>query len=409
MKRPIIIVDPRSSGAELAPAFKAQGIPVIAISLNKIRNRIGYNTDINSKDFDEVIPDQSNIIEKIKSFDPLAIIAGAEAGIPLAEKLALAITPHFSNKNTNIINRLHKAQMQFALHKALIPSLDSLECSSEKEAANWIQKKGYEKSQLIIKPAISAGSERVFHISEGGDWQSPFGEIITQTSNITGKKNVSAVIQEKAIGTEYAIGTVSANGNHYLAHLIKYKKISYGGRDTVYDFVEFIDFDPNMHGEMLDYTFKVLDALGVRWGACHNEVILTEKGPRLIESVPRMCGGPVNIFAREATGSSQVDKLVEIFTEGDVKSKQYSFKKLVIPVFIKSPKEGIVSNSKVLNSLDSLPTLFKKFIWFKDGDQLPKTVDYITNIGIVALAGDRNSIFEDYAKVRQMESQLIIN
>lgn len=33
MKRPVVIVDPLSSGIELAPAFKARGVPAIAITL----------------------------------------------------------------------------------------------------------------------------------------------------------------------------------------------------------------------------------------------------------------------------------------------------------------------------------------------------------------------------------------
>lgn len=33
MNRPVVIVDPLSSGIELAPAFKARGIPAIAVTL----------------------------------------------------------------------------------------------------------------------------------------------------------------------------------------------------------------------------------------------------------------------------------------------------------------------------------------------------------------------------------------
>jgi len=33
MKRPVVIVDPLSAGIELAPTFKARGIPAIAITL----------------------------------------------------------------------------------------------------------------------------------------------------------------------------------------------------------------------------------------------------------------------------------------------------------------------------------------------------------------------------------------
>jgi len=55
--------------------------------------------------------------------------------------------------------------------------------------------------------------------------------------------------------------------------------------------------------------------------------MLTKNGPRLIESSARMIGGPVVGFARAATGSSQADKLVEIYVDGDVQTKEFVFKK----------------------------------------------------------------------------------
>lgn len=116
--------------------------------------------------------------------------------------------------------------------------------------------------------------------------------------------------------------------------------------------------------------------------------MLTQKGPRLIETGARMCGGPVVEFAREATGSSQADKLVEIYAEGDVLSKEYGFKKTVMPVFLKSITKGTLSNVEALAEISQLPTLFKKHVWVKNGDQVPQTVDYLTSIGIIALSGD---------------------
>ncbi|MCB0412395.1 MAG: ATP-grasp domain-containing protein [Bdellovibrionales bacterium] len=409
MNRPVVIVDPRSSGVELAPAFKARKIPAIAITFKPTKSRLGFGTEVQASDFIEIIPKQPNLVDILRKYDPFAIIPGAEAGVPLAESLAVALTPQFANDNKKLLNRLHKAQMQKALEEAGVPSLKTLSTSSEGEVEDWIKENDLVEVPLIIKPPISAGSEKVFHIPAQGNWKKAFNEILTEPSNITGKFNETVVVQEQAIGTEFAIGTVSANGQHYLAHLIQYNKISFNGRDTIYDYVEFVPFLEEVHGRLLEYTRQALDALGVRWGAAHNEVIFTTKGPRLIESVPRMCGGPVVQFAREATGSSQADKLVEVFVDGDVQTKEYEFKKSVVPVFLKSPAEGIVSNAEIFEKTSKLSTFFKQFIWFKNGNHVPQTMDYLTSIGIVALAGDRESIFEDYQRVRDMESQLVIH
>ncbi|WP_372365653.1 ATP-grasp domain-containing protein [Candidatus Uabimicrobium sp. HlEnr_7] len=409
MNNPIVIVDPRSSGIELAPAFKARGIPTIALTFKPIKERIGFGTEVDTSDFSEVISVQDNIAEILSKYNPLGFIPGAEKGVPLANELADKLTPNFANDSKKLLNRLHKAHMQEALHNAGISSLKTLDTSSEKEVDSWLKNNELENSPLIIKPPISAGSEKVYHISENGNWKGVFNEILSEPSNITGQLNESVIIQELAIGPEFSIGTVSANGKHYLAHLIKYNKIEFNGRETIYDHVEFVPFDEEVYGELFDYTKTVLDALGVFWGASHNEVMLTKNGPRLIESVPRMTGGPVVGFAREATGSSQADKLVEAYIDGDITNKNYKLKKTVVPVFLRSSTGGIVTNAEVFNDVTKLSTLFQSHIWFKNGDSVPQTIDYLTSIGIVALSGDRKAVFEDYKKIREMESNLIIS
>lgn len=407
MNRPVVIVDPLSSGIELAPAFKARGIPAIAVTLKPL-DWIGFGANIQTSDFIEIIPDQPNLVEVLAKYDPIAIIPGTEEGVPLAEALAITLTPQFANDPEKSQNRLHKALMQKALQEAGVPALKTLNTASESEAEAWIRTNGLIDSPLIIKPPVSAGSDKVFHIPARGDWKKEFNRVLSEPSKITGKNNQTVVVQEQAIGTEFAVGTVSADGKHYLAHLIQYNKTSFNDRETVYDYVEFVPYSEEIYGELFDYTKKALDALGIRWGAAHNEIMLTKGGPRLIETGARMCGGPVVGFAREATGSSQADKLVEIYVDGGVSTEEYVFKKTVVPVFLKSPAKGKISNVEAFAELSKLPTFLNEHIWFKNGDLVPQTVDYLTSIGIIGLAGDRKSILLDYEKIRNMESKLVI-
>ena len=91
-----------------------------------------------------------------------------------------------------------------------------------------------------------------------------------------------------------------------------------------------------------------------------------------------------------------------------MQTKTCVFKKSVIPVFLKSPATGILSNFEALNEISKLPTLLNEYIWYKNGDSVPQTVDYLTSIGIVALSGERESVLLDYEKIRTMESKLVI-
>lgn len=297
MNRPVVIVDPLSSGIELAPAFKARGIPAIAVTLKPL-DWIGFGANMQTSDFIEIIPDQPNLVEILAKYDPIAIIPGTEEGVPLAEALAINLTPQFANDPEKSQNRLHKALMQKALQEAGVPALKTLNTASENEVEAWIRTNGLIDSPLIIKPPVSAGSDKVFHIPARGEWKKAFNQVLSEPSKITGKNNETVVVQEQAIGTEFAVGTVSANGKHYLAHLIQYNKTSFNDRKTVYDYVEFVPYSEEIYGELFDNTKKALDALGIRWGAAHNEIMLTKDGPRLIETGARMCGGPVVGFAR---------------------------------------------------------------------------------------------------------------
>lgn len=408
MIRPIVIVDPLSSGIELASTFKAKGVPCIAIIFEPLE-RMGFGTEINKSDFMEIICVQPDLENILRAYNPIAIIPGTESGVNLAEKLTNILTPEFANDQSKSLQRQHKALMQEALNEAGVPSLKTLSSSSEDEIETWIKLNDLSSTPLIVKPPISAGSDKVFHISSGKSWKEAFHRVITEPSKITKKKNETVVIQEQAIGVEYAVGTVSCNGEHFLSHIIKYNKSSSGERKTVFDYVEFLPYNEKEFKELFDYTKKVLNALGVRWGAAHNEIMLTSNGPRLIETGVRMLGGPTVAFSREATGSSQADKLAEIYIDGQVKFKMYEFKKTVAPVFLRAKKSGILKNKEALNQVKTLSSLFQSHIWFNNGDNLSETVDYLTSIGIIALSGNRKEIMADYKRIREMESKLIIS
>lgn len=408
MSRPVVIVDPLSSGIELAPAFRARGIPCVAISSFEPRSSLGYGTSIQKQDFSEIILASSGLEEVIRKLNPLAVIPGTDSAMALAERLSAALDLPFSNDPRKSIHRLHKASMQEALAEAGIPALQTISTTNEAEVEAWLREKSLTSSPLVVKPANSAGSDKVFLIPAGGDWQSAFRRVLTEPSKLDGKLHDTAIVQEQAIGTEFAFGTVSANGKHYIGQIIQYTKGTAENRSVVYDHVEFMPFIEEDHGEMWRYTQRVLDALGVRWGAAHNEFMLTKNGPRLIETSPRMTGGPVVLFAREASGSSQADKWVEAIALGDVATKAYTWKKTVMPVFLRAKATGTVSNVEALNGISQLPTLFRPFVWFKNGDALKQTVDYLSSIGIVALSGERESVLCDYHKIRAMESQLVI-
>ncbi|MNR87453.1 hypothetical protein D3C86_352790 [compost metagenome] len=414
MIRPVIIVDPVDSGAELAPAFAARGIPAVAV--RSIRGgtwdevfEVGYAAKIRASDFLEIYEDGLELVETLRRHDPMAVIAGAESGVELADRLAAALTPELANVSALSRARRHKGLMQEALAKAGLPVIRTLNAATAEEVTAWLANQNLEDAPLILKPAASAGSDNVHHIPPGGDWKAAFDLILASRTKLRAEANETVIVQEQVFGTEFAVDTVSADGEHVLAHLIRYSKTSAGDRMTVFDHTEFLPFDPEQHGELLAYIRKALDAVGIRWGAAHSEAMLTPDGPRLIEVGARTCGGPVLGFSRVATGSSQMERVVEAYVDREILTRTYDFKQTVVPVFLIAPVSGILRNVEELTRLRQLPTHLSTHMWLSNGDHVQRTVDFDTALGIVALAGDRDAVFSDYLRVREVEEQLRID
>ncbi len=411
MTQPVVIVNPTSSGSELAPAFAKKNVPAIAVCLKSTSksDHAGFAGRIQAENFLEVYDNDRNLLDKIRRLNPRAIIAGNEAGVPLADQLAASLTPLFANKSELSKARYHKALMQEALEKAGIPCIRTLNTANPDEVAAWLVEYNLTHAALIVKPPASAGSDKVYHISPGGDWRTPFDYILATPAALMSRHNETAIVQEQVSGIEFAVDTVSAAGKHSLAHLIRYQKFSAQGRKTVFDYTEFVDFSPEKHGELVAYAGRCLDALGIRWGAAHSEIMLTANGPRLIETGARMCGGPVLGFARAATGSSQVERVVEAYLEGEISSRVYKLKQTVVPVFLAASISGILRNVEVLDKLKGLSTHLATHVWSRNGEQVQRTINFDSTLGIVALAGERNAVFADYKRVREVEAELVIN
>jgi len=99
----------------LAPAFKARGIPAIAVTLNPL-DWTGFGSKIQTCDFIEIIPDQANLVEVLRKYDPLVILPVLRKGSS-RRIFGFSLNTQFANDPEKSQNRLHKALMQKALEK----------------------------------------------------------------------------------------------------------------------------------------------------------------------------------------------------------------------------------------------------------------------------------------------------
>lgn len=193
----------------------------------------------------------------------------------IAEKLGLV-----GNGMDSAMAATNKHLMRMAFEKAGLPSCKSRLVSSPEEAVGM----GFEYP-VIVKPTDRSGSRGVFKVTD----PSQLSSAIEKARSHSFEKK--ALVEEFAPGREYSIEYISWQGEHHF--LACTEKFTTGAPL----FVETGHLQPPLH--MDDATLcriqalvpKVLDCLGIRFGASHTELKIDDEGNiRIIECGGRMGG-----------------------------------------------------------------------------------------------------------------------
>ncbi|MGW1196715.1 ATP-grasp domain-containing protein [Streptomyces sp. NPDC002536] len=406
--RPVVIVDPFSSGDEWAPAFAARGSGAVAI-LSSPGIQDAYRTHpLRPEDFSAVHLWSDSLVDRLRTLDPLCVLPGAESGVEIADHLSALLTPQYANTPALAGARRDKGLMQAAVAAAGLPVIRSLATDDEQQAQEWLHDSGLAGRPLVLKPPKSGGTDGVVLVEAGTDWRPAFRRLLGGI-NALGAVNEAVLIQEYVTGTEFAVDTVSYDGAHTLCGIARYSKARHGHRIALYDRVEFVPHDARAHDRLVGYVHEVLNALGIRWGAAHTEVIMTADGPRFVECGARLHGGGQPELARLGSGSSQVDRLADAFTSGGTMEGDYRQTRTVMSVFLSSHVEGTLENTAAMKACSGLPSHFRTAMARSDGDAVPLTTDLFSILGMVVLAHEqREQVMADYRAVQRFAEQLCI-
>lgn len=193
----------------------------------------------------------------------------------IAEKLGLV-----GNGMDSALAATNKHLMRLAFEKAGLPSCKSRLVSSPEEAEGL--KLNY---PVIVKPTDRSGSRGVFKVTE----PSQLAPAIAKAQSHSFEKK--ALVEEFAPGREYSIEYVSWQGEHHF--LACTEKFTTGAPL----FVETGHLQPPLHmtekilSNIKELVPRVLDCLGIRFGASHTELKIDENGViRIIECGARMGG-----------------------------------------------------------------------------------------------------------------------
>ncbi len=409
MQRHVILVDPYSEAVEYAAAFRKRGVePVAVLStpaplnsyLHGWKPEAFYATHFHDGDF-------AKLTQIVDGYDPVAIIPGNESAVMLVDELIEQRAPGTGNDPELSAARRDKWPMAQALMRAGVPHLRTFATGDEKEAAEWLRQTGLEGQALVLKPRCSGGTDGVHKVEAGEDWRPYFRQLLGSVNrfDIT---NDSILFQEFVSGTEFIVDTYSVDGEMGLVAVVQYSKSARGKRIGVYDAEDYLLPDDPLVGILEAYTRQVAKAVGIRTGCSHTEVMMTERGPLLIEIAARLDGGCGQQAARLATGDSQIDRAVRHHLDSAF-SPGYEIVRPTRVVWLSAANSGIMRNAEVFDALQELASFQKLGCRYPNGSEVPKTEDLFTTLGWVLLSGsDQDTVDQDTKRVREIEAKVMI-
>ncbi len=409
---PMVIVDPYSSGALLAPAFQAYGVGTVAVCSGPEPPDV-YASSFQPGDFSQVIiytGDLAAVVEQLRGIRPRGLVTGCESGVELTDALAPLVVPELANVPGLAAARRHKGEMAAAVAAAGLPIIAQISTADPEEVAGWLTRTGLDHADLVIKPPKSASTDGVTRVRADEDWRAVFAAGVGHRNRL-GLINDVLVVQQYLTGTEYVVDTFSYGGRHTVTDVCRYRKVDNGPHMAVYDAMEWVSPDDPALPEIIGYARGVLDAVGMRYGAAHVELMATDDGPRMIEVGARAHGGGQPAFCAVATGDSQVLRTARYFAGPGTVPDSYQLLKHMIVVFHIASASGTVTGTSALDALPDLPSYHFSVRHFKDGDHLEVTKDLFAtlDLGFVVLAhADRDQVLADYATIRELEARLII-
>lgn len=402
-----LIVDAYSSGQYLASELKKYEFDIVHVQSTPVIPE-NFRQSFKPGDFiDNIIHegDLQQTLEKLYRYDIAFLIVGTESGVELGDLLADKMGLP-SNGITLSEARRNKYEMAETIRQVGLKAVHQIKSASLEDILSWARH--WNRWPVVLKPIDSTGTNNVIFCENENDILQAF-ERILRSKNVMGRQNVEVLAQEFLQGTEYCVNTVSCQGKHHIAEIWRFRKQRVPGAGYIYDAEEPIPFEGSPQAELCDYVCDVLDALEVRFGAAHTEIMMTDDGPILIEVGTRLVGAIVPSVISRCLGYNQVQLTVEAYVHPHrflaIIDRPYSIHRNLLCVSLISRREGVIQSLSSFERIRQLPSFAHMSLSIAVGSRLKPTVDIVTSPGLVYLVHqDPNILRQDYEIIRGFES-----
>lgn len=356
--RIIAIVDPYDAGSMLAPALAGRGVAALMVgSTPEVPASEAVSFD--PADFAHLLPWSADIAQTITTLRKLGaaqVIAGSERGVELADQLAEALALPGNGTRLSTARR-DKLRMSETVAAQAIRTPRQIASNNLETLLAWIDKEG--GWPAVLKPRRAKGSEGVRLCATPDEAARAFA-VIHGAIDRLGSANETVLAQQFLKGREYVVDTVSLDGRHRLAALWAYGKPppDFAGVGLLAT-KQLLPAEGPLADMLFDFAARVLDALEIRHGAGHCEIIVDEHGPALVEIGARLHGGPpAHLMSRAATGTSQLDLLVESYVDPE------RFRANIASRYVltESTAMALLRDDRLRGEIETLPSM-QHLVW----------------------------------------------
>lgn len=423
-QRSAVVVDPYSSGKYLLIELRRRRVPIICVrSSTKLSQQFLRSHETNKKFWVRMFEFEnyssvSELADDLKKlpYDITAVFGGSEPGVELADRLAEALDMPASNSLDLLEARKDKAEMQECLRKNGVPAAEQFKSGDLEQLLGWANERG--QWPLVAKPTGGAGSDGIFFCKCEEDLRIAHQGIIGNL-NPTGVVNTEMALQEFLAGDEYIVDTVSFEGKHLCVAMWVYSKrrgMPWAPGAIISECNTLLPPTGEKQDILFSYVSRVLDAVGLRYGPCHTEVMFTDRGPILVEVNARLHGLQGPRLIELSTGISKAtyaaDALLfggnlfrKLYQEGRPGRYMYPLEKQCVQVVLISPVEGYLKSSiKAAIEAMELPSAIEILVPVEPPGFISQSRDLPTAAGTVLMVHEStDQIQKDVQKIREAE------
>ncbi|WP_344328915.1 ATP-grasp domain-containing protein [Streptomyces macrosporus] len=347
--------------------------------------------------------DLAATVRAVAAHGPVAVVAGGEIGVELADALGEALGLP-TNGTALSAARRDKYVMIETIGRAGVAAARQKLVESEDDVAEWHRSIG---GRVVVKPLRSAAGNGVFFCDTPEESAAAFGRI-SGAENVFSMRNVGAVAQEYLRGTEYMVNTVSRDGVHRVCEIWRTTRITANGVADLSDTAYLMPRGGEVQDRLTEYAGQALDALGIRHGPAHVEIKMTASGPVLVEAGARIGGADLPHYAQIARGRSQLDWTVEAYlrperflahhADDDPLGSHCAFVGLVSPV------SGTLRRYRGVETIRAMESFHEMRVAVAPGQRISRTVDDITYPMVVVLLHEsEETVLRDANTIRYLD------